>query len=382
MVYNLSRKVPIIFGPGSSQLISQKIIELNGHKVLCITDRGIINAGIINMFLESFEAASIDVVMFDNVKPDPPDYIIEECTELALNSEIDIIIGIGGGSSLDTAKAVNTLLGNPPPLNQYYVRDIPKRKTKPMILVPTTAGTGSEVSAVSIVTDSKSNQKNAIVGDSCLADWALVDPQLTMGLPNEITTATGMDTLAHGFEALTSNAANPMSGIFALNSIALTVDNLPAVVKEESLETRTNMCLASMTAGLAFKDSNPHLGHAIAETLGAFYHIPHGIGCAVALPEIMEFIADTVPSKIVSAGVAFGLHLDGLLITDAGHKLAQSLKHFSKSLAMPTLSDLGVEQSKFDDIAEAVLNNGCTIFTPKKVSKDDVVKILNAAFSD
>jgi alcohol dehydrogenase class IV len=244
--------------------------------------------------------------------------------------------------------------------------------------MPTTSGTGSEVTNISVVTDSENHRKVGVIGSNCIASLAVVDPELTAKMPPQLTAATGMDAFSHAAEALTSGLANPLSDALAEKSIALVSENLAKAVKDGlDLNARTNMALASMMAGVAFKDGLPHLGHAIAHTLGSQFHIHHGVACALALPGVMEYAADVVPDKVRSVGKAMGLQLrDDLSGQEVGTAVADAIRRLNTEIGIPSLKDLGVEPSRVDSVADAVLKDDCANFVPKAIDQDLVVAVL------
>ncbi|MCL6478392.1 MAG: iron-containing alcohol dehydrogenase [Peptococcaceae bacterium] len=378
MVHYLTRTSPVLFGAGASDQTGVKVRELGCGKVICITDKGIKNAGIADEVVKNLEAAGIEVVQYDGIMPDPTDWVIEECATVARNESVDGVVAVGGGSVMDAAKGVNILLTNPPPISQYYGVNVPQKAGRALVLLPTTAGTGSEVTCISVVTDSRNNKKVGVIGANCMATLAIVDPALTVKSPPSLTASTGMDVFSHAAEALTSAEANPVSDILAEKAIALTTQYLPLAVKDGTdIKARTHMSLASMIAGIAFNDAKPHLGHAIAHTLGARLHIPHGIACALALPGVIEYVADAVPDKVRSIGRAMGLRLeDGMPAQEVGKEVANAIKTLSASVGIPTMKDLNIEKSSLDAVIPNVLKDDCAFFIPKQTAPDTVAALL------
>jgi alcohol dehydrogenase len=245
---------------------------------------------------------------------------------------------------MDTAKAVNILLTNPSPIGKYLPGPGMSfaKPGKALILIPTTSGTGSEVTPIAVLTITERHAKGGIMGPACRASLAIVDPSLAAGMPPSITADTGMDAFAHAAEAITSIQANPMSDILAEKAIGLICAYLPKVVKDGTdMEARTNMSFAAMLAGYAFSDAITHFGHAIGHSLGAKYHIPHGNACGIALPGVMEFVAKAVPERVRYVGKAMGLDMpDTLSIEQTGKRVADAIRALSaeigSSLSRPT----------------------------------------------
>lgn len=384
MITCFNRSVPVLFGPGAALRTGLKVRQLGVQKVLCVYDQGIKDAGIAGKVVDNLKAAGLQVVSFDGVKEDPPDTMINEAAAIAAGAQVDAVVGVGGGSAMDTAKAINVLLTNPPPISLYYAGSgKPHQPGKPLVLIPTTAGTGSEATNISVVSDTQSHSKKGVLGPAALATLAIVDPELLLGLPPKITAATGMDAFAHAVEALTSEGMNPMSDILAEKAVALIVANLPqAVADGNDLKARSSMIFASLIAGIAFNDTMPHWGHAIAHTLGAKFQIPHGIGCAVALPATVEYVADAVPEKVRQAGLAMGLSLPQEMPPAVlGAAVAQAIRGLCRDVGIPGLKDYNVEEAALEHLAGAVLADDCAMFGPKRASVLQVQGMLKKAYA-
>ena len=382
MITFFNRSVPVLFGPGAALRTGLKVKQLGAKKVFCVYDRGIKEAGIAGKIVDNLKAAGLQVVSYDGVKEDPPDTMINEAAQIAAAENVDAVVGVGGGSTMDTAKGINVLLTNPAPINQYYAGSgKPHQPGKILVLIPTTAGTGSEATNISVVSDTQSQSKKGVLGPAALAALAIVDPELLLGLPPKITAATGMDAFAHAVEALTSEGMNPMSDVLAEKAVALITRNLPISVQDGSnLEARTNMMFASLIAGIAFNDTMPHWGHAIAHALGAKFHIPHGIGCAVALPVAVEFVADAVPEKIRLAGLAMGLTLpEGMPPAELGAAVAQAIQNLNREVGIPSLKEYNVNEAAVEQLAGNVLADDCAMFGPKRASARQAQSMLKKA---
>ncbi len=383
MIVNFSRTVPVLFGPGAALRTGLKVKQLGVQNVLCVYDKGIKQAGIADIIVDNLKAAGINVVEYDGVEEDPPDSMINEAAEFANAEQVDGIVGVGGGSTMDTAKAINVLLNNPPPISLYYAGSGNEMKpSKVMVLIPTTAGTGSEVTNISVVSDTGSDSKKGVLGPAALATLAIVDPELLLRLPPKITAATGMDAFAHAVEALSSEGMNPMSDVLAEKAVALITQNLAKAVQDGSdLDARTNMMFASLIAGIAFNDTMPHWGHAIAHTLGARFHIPHGIGCALALPATVEHVADAVPEKIRQAGQAMGLSLPAdMPSAELGATVAEAIRNLNREVGIPSLKEFKVEEASLEQLPGAVLADDCAMFGPKRASAGQVLSMLKKTY--
>ncbi|WP_259455606.1 iron-containing alcohol dehydrogenase [Bacillus sp. PK3_68] len=307
----------VTFGAGSVKKIGEVLAELHAKKVLCVYDQGVKQAGIIDQVFTYLEESGVTIIEFANVVPNPPDTILEEGADLAVQENVDAIIAIGGGSPIDAAKAINVLTTNPGPIHQYEGLNLVKNPTKPLIAIPTTAGTGSEVTAVTVITDTKGAKKMVIGGRHCGADVALVDPELTVGLPPAVTAATGMDALTHAIESYVSKLASVPSEINSLKAVELIYNNLEEAYKNGSnIEARTNMLLGSMMAAYAFNSALLGLVHAIAHPLSVYCGLPHGVANACMLPDVMEYNAQdaTVQKRFKDIAQVMGLPIGGSLM--------------------------------------------------------------------
>lgn len=356
--------------------------QLGVKKVFCVYDQGIKNAGIAEKIVVNLEAAGIQVVIFDGVKEDPPDTIINEAAEIALDEQVDGIVGVGGGSTLDTAKAINVLMGHPAPISLYYGPGKAVNPGKVMVLIPTTAGTGSEVTSVAVVSDTATNSKKGVLGPAANATLAIVDPELLLGLPPHITAATGMDAFSHAVEALTAGGANPVSDILAEKAVSLISENLVKSIQDGSdITARTNMMLASTIAGIAFNDAMLQWGHAIAHSMGSRYHIPHGIGCALALPVVVEYVADVLPQKVRQVGLAMGMTIPhDLPSAELGASVAEAIRQLNRQAGIPSLKELKVAEDSLKELVAVVLVDDCALFAPKRASAEQVYSMLQKVY--
>jgi alcohol dehydrogenase class IV len=280
----------ILFGIGASKEIGKETKALGGTKALIITDPGVSNSGLIDSIRSNLEEAGLKVFLFDRVEPEPPASVVDEGAQFIKDKGVDIVIGVGGGSSLDVAKGASLLASNPGNVLDYCGIDLIPKRGLPKILVPTTAGTGSEVTRVFVVTDKRDNMKRVVYSNYAISDLAIVDPMLTISMTSKVTADTGMDALVHAIETYVSMNATPFSDISASEAIRLITKYLPmAFAKNENLEARYHMSLASLLAGLAFASGGLGAVHALAYPLGTEYHLPHGRTNAIMLPHVMEF---------------------------------------------------------------------------------------------
>lgn len=381
MPYNINHLTPVLFGANMSLRAGMRLKEMGVTSALFVYDQGIKKAGIPQPIVKNVEALGIKTCFYEDVKADPPDYTIEECAEVGRKGKVNGVVAIGGGSSMDTAKVANMLLTNPPPLSQYLgFGGPPMKPAHKLILIPTTSGTGSEVTNMAVITNSQTGNKGGPANNLLRATLAIIDPMLTVGMPPSITADTGMDAYCHSVEAITSGQANPMSDIVGEKSVSLVCEYLPRAVKNgKDIEARTQMSFAAMAGGYAFNDAITHLGHSIGHTLGAMYHIPHGNACAVAIGEIMEFVASDTPDGIRRVARAMGLQFNGASTEKVGTMVCEAVRKLNKEIGLKTLKDHGIKRSDLDAIAERS-QSGPIMFSPKKTTKADLLGILTKAY--
>jgi len=382
-----ARSTQVLFGPGAVQRTGVSVKEKGIKKVLCISGKVTKKTGITGKVIDSLVAAGVEIAAYEGVVPDVPDTMVNEAAAFARAEKVEAIIGIGGGSAMDAAKAVNVLMGNEPPISNYMMGKArpPKNPGLPLILIPTTAGTGSELTMISVVTETSTNLKKGVVGPACDVSLAIVDPELTLGMSPSLTAVSGIDAFSHALEAYTSGKRNPMSDVLAEKAISLILTNLPLALKNPNdIDVRSNMSFAALIAGAAFSDAVVHLGHSVAHTLGAMYHISHGIGCAAALPAVMDYVADAVPDRVRRIGLAMGLSLPADMKPDLlGKTVAQAIRDFCRSVGVPSFKEAAgqaaLDEATLGRIADIVLADTCTIMAPKTPSKADVIAVLQAA---
>lgn len=287
----------IQFGVGALASIGDLALRHVGSKVMLVTDVGLVATGIVDQAMASLKAAGILVEVFDEVEADPPEKCVLEAVSRAQKSGVAGVIGLGGGSSLDVAKLVALLAPGTEELEEVYGVEKAQGPRLPLVLVPTTAGTGSEVTPISIVTTGE-NEKLGVVSQIIQPDIALLDPELTFGLPPHVTAATGIDAMVHAIEAYASSSPNnnPISKVLSTQALTLLGRSILTAVREgTNHEARSEMLLGSMLAGLAFANSPVAAVHALAYPLGGHFHIPHGLSNALVLPHVLRFNAETSP---------------------------------------------------------------------------------------
>ncbi|MBK5244973.1 MAG: iron-containing alcohol dehydrogenase [Eubacteriaceae bacterium] len=381
--FKIVSKPELIYGVNTSLTAGTVLKKLGCSKIICVYDQGVKSAGLVDKIVKVIEGEGIEVVHFDGVVADPPDTVVDEAGEIGRKEKVNGIVAIGGGSAMDTVKGINILLSNPGSITQYKAGTVYNLSRTPMVMIPTTSGTGSETTTMGVITSSKEHRKTIIHGEGCTANVAILDPALTLGLPPYPTAATGMDVLAHAAESLTiKNNWSEYSAMFAENAIAMVVKYLPIAVADGSnMEARENMMLAATFAGTAFTDASVHMGHGIGHSLGAKFHIPHGVACAIGLPSVMKFVATEESEKVKRVGKAMGLTFkDDATPEEIGQLVADEMFALNTTVGIPTLQALDIGRDSFSDVADLVIQDTTYYNYPVKASKDDIVGALEQAY--
>lgn len=374
---------PIIFGCGSVSVLGDKIKERGCKKPFICTDKGILDAGIVAKVSAVLKEAGLEHSWFAGVKPDPSAEIVDEAVEAALAFGADCLIGLGGGSSMDTAKCASVRLSGFEGKTADYVLAVPLRMntTVPVFLLPTTTGTGSECTRVAVISRPEFNVKWSVNVNTTLA---IIDPEFTVTLPKEETANTGLDALAHATEALTSKDANVHSDYYAVGAIEkIGAYLLKAWNEPDNMEARTNMALAANWAGLAFDDPMCHLGHAIGDAFGCNFHTHHGHSCSLGLAEVMRLVAPVVPEKAAIIAKAFGLTLSG---SETGEELGDMIADFiyglMRKMEFVSLKSMGIPRERVVACAQEVVDNHLSGYSPIKITLEIAQDVLGKIYDN
>ena len=370
----------VTFGKNAAKELPRILKEFKAKNVMVVYDAGVKMAGIAEKVLAEVEKADVKVTVFDGVIPNPTNEVVEEAAEIAQRENIDVFVAVGGGSSIDLTKAVNILMTNPGPIGQYGRIGLVKESVLPLIAIPTTAGTSSEITNVVALTDTKAVCKYVIIDNKIVADKVIADPEFTKTMPAGVTAATGMDAITHAVESYISNMSTALTEYHSIKALQIFHEYLPkAVANGSDMEAREKMMLGCLIAGFGFSNANLGLVHGIAHTLSAHFHLAHGVANATVLPYVMEYNADSCPEKMVNLAKAIDLPVSGDLAKDK-YLLSKELLKMTKTVGIKTLSELGVEEKDFEMIAEDVLKEPVLGFNPKQgVTKEDVISILKKA---
>ncbi len=355
------------------------------QKVMVITDPGIVQIGLEQGMVSSIKSAGADVVMFTEVEADPPQHTILKAVEIAKSENITTIIGFGGGSSMDVAKLVALLAVSAQEIDEIYGVNLAKGKRLPLALVPTTAGTGSEVTAVSVVTTGES-EKKGVVSPLLYPDLALLDANLTLGLPPHITAATGVDAMVHALEAYTSASPNnnPISKMLAKQALELLGGNIREAVfnGKENIEARSKMLLGSMLAGQAFANSPVAAVHALAYPIGGFFHVPHGLSNSLVLPYVMEFNVPACADEYAElAPIVFPDIDTSGTSEEVAMRFATTMAALTKELGLQTkLEEVGIKEADVPKLAQfAMYQTRLLVNNPREVTEQDAFNIYSQA---
>ena len=371
----------IIVERGGSANLAQRIIERGGKSVLIVTDPGVLSAGLLNKALPQFKELALSLKVFAEVQADPPVSVIDSAVKLAQECKADFIVGFGGGSSMDVAKLVALLASGKEKLADVYGIGMAKGPRLPLILVPTTAGTGSEVTTISIVTVSES-EKKGVVSPKLLPDVALLDAELTLGLPPHVTAATGIDAMVHAIEAFTTKRLkNPVSDCLAKEALRLLAGNLHAAVNVgDDIVVRENMLLGACLAGMAFTNAPVAGVHALAYPIGARFHVSHGLSNALMLGPVMRFNIAQAHVMYAQLGQIIKPDLQGSTIEQAT-QLADYLGGLAGDLGLPKrLAEVGIAASDIDQLAsDAMLQTRLLQNSPREITLADANALYREA---
>jgi len=373
----------ILFGQGSIRKLSDEIKALSGTKVLLVLDQGLEQVGVAQRVVDPLEANSVSYVLYDKVTSEPEPVLADEGAALAIKERCDLIVGVGGGSSLDVAKAAAMLAKNGGKAVDYIGLETVPMPGLPTIMIPTTAGTGSEVTFTAVFTMREKKVKGGINSRFMYPDLALLDPELTVSLPPYPTATTGMDALTHAIEAFTSLQSNPISDLVAREAISLIGANLRrAVDRGDDLQARRDMLLGSLMGGLALASAGVGACHALAYPLGAFFDIPHGLANAVLLPYIMAYNLEDAEEKYAQVALLIGAGATGHSRGVSAKAGVEVVRGLSRDIGIPQrLKDLNIPESAIADMAEMAMTVARPIANnPRKMTKEAAIKIYQSAF--
>ncbi len=367
---------------GSTAKIGELMAQMGCKKIAFVTDKIILELGLAKAALEGLKAAGVDVHIIDDVVADPPEEMILTAVEEAKAQGIDGVVSVGGGSSLDTAKLIAVLVGSDQPISEMYGVGLVRDDRLPLVLAPTTAGTGSEVTPISIVTTG-TNEKKGVVSPQLLPDWAILDAELTVGLPASVTAATGIDAMVHAIEAYTSkHKKNIVSDTLARQALVLLGQNIhTACTDGGNRDARSNMLLGSMLAGMAFANAPVAAVHALAYPLGGHFHVPHGLSNALVLPYVLDFNMSEAADTYAEIAPLIFPELAGKSVKDACDGMVAGFKAMGPELGMQSkLAEVGVNHNHLPMLAEdAMKQTRLLVNNPREMTYESALEIYTQA---
>lgn len=372
-------RASIEFGVGCMANLLRHVAKLNASRLLIVTDKGVMKTGIIGKVVRHLEASGVEYFIFHDVQPNPTDENVMDGLNAYRENNCDAILGIGGGSPIDAAKGIRAVVNQPKHISEYYYPEIVTGEMPALIAIPTTSGTGTEVSRGGVITDTRDNQKRLVVtGPPSLA---LVDPELTLTMPPSLTAATGMDALCHSIEAYVSNLYNPLAGAIAIAGIKLVAENLKRAVNNgTNIEARKNMAMASTMGALAFSKG---LGavHSLAHQLSTEAGIPHGAANAIMLPHVMEFNLEAAAQNYADIAQAMGVDTGNMSVMEAAEASVEVVRRLSRDISIPAqLRDAGLMMESIPIMSEKAMTDHCHRSNPRDCTQENMVALYEAAF--
>ncbi len=367
------------FGPGAREVLPKEIARLGFKKAFVATDKDLIKFGVADKVLKVLADAGIPYEVFSDIKPNPTTANVKAGVAAFAASGADFIIALGGGSSMDTAKAVGIITNNPEFADVVSLEGVAdtKKKSVPIIALPTTAGTAAEVTINYVITDEANEKKMVCVDPNDIPVMAIVDAELMYTLPKSLTAATGMDALTHAIEGLITKGAWEMSDMFELKAIEMIARYLETAVNEpQNAEARNGMAVAQYIAGMAFSNVGLGVVHGMAHPMGAIFDIPHGVANALLLPTIMEFNMPAAVDKYVQIAKAMDVYSAGMSKEEAAQAAVDAVRALAIRVGIPQhLTELGINEGDLDRLATAAAADVCTPGNPRDVNKDIILDL-------
>ena len=371
------------FGPGAREVLPKEIARLGLRKAFVATDKDLIKFGVADKVLDVLRAAGIPYEVFSEIKPNPTVGNVKAGVKAFAASGADFILAIGGGSSIDTSKAIGIITNNPDFCDVVSLEGVAdtKKKSVPIIALPTTAGTAAEVTINYVITDEENQKKMVCVDPNDIPAIAIVDAELMYSLPKSLTASTGLDALTHAIEGLITKGAWEMSDMFEIKAIEMIARYLETAVNEPSnAEARNGMAVAQYIAGMAFSNVGLGVVHGMAHPLGAIFDIPHGVANALLLPVIMEFNAPAALDKYVDIAKAMNVYQPGMNREAAAGAAVAAVKSLAVRVGIPQhLSELGIKEKDLERLAESAFADVCTPGNPREVSKEIILGLYKKA---
>ena len=384
MAYRMILNETSYFGAGSRKVIAEEVAKRGYKKALIVTDKDLIKFGVADQVIAVLKDANIPYEIFDEVKPNPTVKNVKAGIAAFQAAGADFMIAIGGGSSMDTSKAIGIIINNPEFSDVVSLEGVAntKKKSVPVIALPTTAGTAAEVTINYVITDEENVKKMVCVDPNDIPTLAIIDPELMLSMPRGLTASTGMDALTHAIEGLITLGAWEMSDKFETKAIEMIAKWLPKAVENPSdIEARDGMATAQYIAGMAFSNVGLGLVHGMAHPLGAYYDIPHGVANALLLPFVMEYNKEAAKAKYRTIAEAMGVDTSSMSDDEAADAAVKAVKDLAIRVRIPQhLSEIGVPESGLPTLAQAAFNDVCTPGNPRQTNVEEILAIYKKAF--
>ena len=381
--YTCMQNVKLLVGENCHEQIGKALSEAGYKKAFVVYDAGVKAAGIIEKVLNSLEKSGIVCVEFDKVLPDPPAEVVNEGAAVCVREGCDCVVGIGGGSAIDTAKGINILRVNGGNILEYANPEKEMKKSAGLMSVPTTSGTGSELSNGLIISDTEHNSKVAILVVNGMSEFAVIDPAFSAGMPKGLTIMTGLDVFSHAAEGFTTILANPMTDMITTSLMQAVVEYLPRAVQDGTdMEARTKMHIAASLGGWMLANASAHVGHSLAHVIGGMYHIPHGACCAYSLPVVLELISETLPDKVKTIGKILGASYDGTEdAVEIGKKAAAAYRKFAyETVGVKSVSEYLKTAPDKKELAKRVPTEPLAALAPVAITEENAGVMIEKIF--
>ncbi len=381
--YGVRLPTSVIYGVGASAAVGSEVRGL-GKRALLVSDSVMVKLGYVDIIKKRIEAEGLEVIVYPKVDTEPMVAHVEEGLELYKSWECDFLVGLGGGSPIDVAKAIGILVTNGGTITDYMGLNKVRNPIPPVVAIPTTSGTGSEVTKNTIITDTVKDVKMLISSVLIVPKVAIDDPELTLTMPPSLTAATGLDAFTHALEAYISKKAHPFTDVLARSAISRIAKYIRrAWAVPDDIEARSEMMLAALEAGIAFSNSSVTIVHGMSRPIGALFHVPHGISNAVLLPVCMEFCMIGSLEKFADIARLMGEPVEGLPLWKAAERAVEAIRRLCEDLKIPSITGLGIDREKFIEkipkMAEDALASGSPANAPRVVTKEDIIELYKRA---
>ena len=372
------------FGEGARKVLPEEIKKRGFKKVLVVTDESLYKAGVSTKITDLLEANKINYVLFHDVKPNPPIKNVLDGVEMCKSEKCDLIVAVGGGSSIDTAKGISIIIANPDRSDVVSLNGASNTKNKglPIIALPTTAGTAAEVTINYVITDPEKEIKMVCVDEYDIPIIAIVDTELMASMPKSVASSTGMDALTHAIEGYITKSRNIMSQMFSMKAIQLIYDNLAKAVNEKDQDAINKVGLGQYIAGMAFSNVGLGIVHSMAHQLGAVYDTPHGLANAILLPTVMEFNGEVSYEEFRKI-LTEAMHIDATEFTkeEVIKTFCECIRNLSNDVGITqTVKDVGAKKEDFEMLADKAMVDPCKPGNPRDLTKEDFIMLYNKAW--